>query len=69
LATAAIALAVFSIKGEVNWELGGIMALGSIVGAFFGAKFALNPLAKIWTFRFLVVAIVLELMHMGMQYF
>lgn len=69
LATGAIALAVFSIKDEVNWELGGIMALGSIVGAFFGAKFALNPLAKVWTFRFLVAVIVLELIHMGMQYF
>jgi uncharacterized membrane protein YfcA len=69
LATSAIALAVFSINGEVNWELGGIMALGSIVGAFFGAKFALNPLAKVWTFRFLVTVILLELIHMGMQYF
>ncbi|CAM3727060.1 sulfite exporter TauE/SafE family protein [Polynucleobacter arcticus] len=69
LATAAIALTVFSIKDEVNWELGGIMALGSIVGAFFGAKFSLNPLAKVWTFRFLVAVIVLELIHMGMQYF
>jgi uncharacterized membrane protein YfcA len=68
LATAAIALAVFSIKGEVNWELGGIMALGSIVGAFIGAKFALHQLAKVWTFRFLVAVIVLELIHMGMQY-
>jgi uncharacterized membrane protein YfcA len=69
LATAAIALAIFSIKDEVNWELGGIMALGSIVGAFFGAKFALHQLAKVWTFRFLVAVIVLELIHMGMQYF
>jgi uncharacterized membrane protein YfcA len=69
LATAAIALAIFSMKDAVNWELGGIMALGSIVGAFFGAKFALHQLAKVWTFRFLVAVIVLELIHMGMQYF
>lgn len=69
LATSAIALAVFSIKDEVNWEVGGTMALGSIVGGFFGAKFALNPLAKIWTFRFLVTVILLELIHMGMQHF
>ena len=69
LATSAIALAVFSINGEVNWEIGGIMALGSIVGAFLGAKFALNPLAKVWTFRFLVTVILLELIHMGIQHF
>ena len=69
LATSAIALAVFSLKGEVNWEIGGIMALGSIVGAYFGAKLSLNPLAKVWTFRFLVAVILLELIHMGMRYF
>jgi len=67
-ATSAIALAVFTTKGEVNWELGGMMALGSIVGAFFGAKFALHQLAKVWTFRFLAMIILLELIHMGMQY-
>ncbi|OZB49092.1 MAG: hypothetical protein B7X60_02230 [Polynucleobacter sp. 39-45-136] len=30
LVTSAIALTSFSIKGEVNWEVGGLMALGSI---------------------------------------
>ena len=69
LATSAIALTVFSLNGEVNWEIGGIMALGSIVGAFLGAKFALNPLAKVWTFRFLVTVILLELIHMGVAHF
>jgi len=69
LATSAIALAIFSINDEVNWEIGGIMALGSMLGAFLGAKFALNPLAKVWTFRFLVMVILLELIHMGMQHF
>jgi len=69
LATSAIALALFSAKGEVNWEIGSIMALGSIAGGFFGAKFALIPLAKVWTFRFLVTVILLELIHMGVQHF
>jgi uncharacterized membrane protein YfcA len=69
LATSAIALALFSVKGEVNWEIGSIMALGSIAGAYLGAKFALHQLAKVWTFRFLVTVILLELIHMGMQYF
>jgi hypothetical protein len=69
LATSAIALAVFSINGEVNWEIGGIMALGSIAGGFLGAKFALNPLAKVWTFRFLVTVILLELIQMGVAHF
>lgn len=69
LVTSAIALTSFSIKGEVNWEVGGLMALGSIAGAFLGARLSLNPLAKAWTFRFLVAVILLELIHLGIQYF
>ena len=69
LATSVIALALFSAKGVVNWEIGGIMALGSIAGAYLGAKLSLNPQAKTWTFRLLVAVILLELIHMGMQYF
>lgn len=69
LVTSMIALASFSIKGEVNWEIGGFMALGSILGAFLGAKLSLNPLAKVWTFRFLVAIILLELIHLGIQYY
>lgn len=69
LATSAVALASFSIQGEVNWEIGSIMAIGSVAGAFLGAKLSLNPLAKVWTFRFLVTVIVLELIHMGIQYY
>ena len=69
LVTSTIALASFSIKGEVNWEIGGVMALGSVLGAFLGAKLSLNPLAKVWTFRFLVAIILLELIHLGIQYY
>lgn len=69
LVTSMIALVSFSIEGDVNWEIGGVMAVGSIVGAFLGAKLSLNPVAKIWTFRFLVAVILLELIHMGIQYF
>jgi uncharacterized membrane protein YfcA len=68
LVTSAIALSVFARNGEVNWEIGGVMALGAMIGGLIGARFALNPIAKIWTFRFLVSIIFLELVHIGMQY-
>ena len=45
------------------------MAAGSVAGGFLGAKVALNPLAKVWTFRFLVAVILLELVHMGIAYY
>lgn len=66
--TSAIALSVFARNGEVNWEIGGVMAVGAVLGGLIGARFALNPIAKVWTFRFLVIIISLELIHIGMQY-
>jgi uncharacterized membrane protein YfcA len=67
-ATSAIALSVFAVNGEVNWEIGGVMALGAVLGGLIGARFALNPIAKVWTFRMLVIIIFLELVHIGIQY-
>ena len=68
-ATSAIALGVFARNGEVNWEIGGVMAIGAVLGGLIGARFALNPISKVWTFRVLVTIIFLELVHIGFQYF
>ena len=68
LSTSVIALGSFAWGGHVNWELGGLMGIGAVIGGFLGAKVALNPSAKVWTFRFLVAIILLELVHMGTQY-
>jgi uncharacterized membrane protein YfcA len=67
-ATSVIALGVFARNGEVNWEVGGVMAIGAVLGGLLGARFSLNPIAKVWTFRFLVIIISLELVHIGIQY-
>lgn len=69
LATSLIALSIFSWEGDVNWEIGGIMAIGGVAGGYLGARVALNSVAKVWTFRLLVTVILLELVHMGIQYF
>lgn len=65
LFTSGFSLAVMAIDGIVNWEVGGIMAIGSIAGGYIGAKFSMHPLAKIWTYRLLVVIISLELVHIA----
>lgn len=61
--TSGFSLAVMAIEGYVNWEIGGIMATGSVAGGYMGAKFSMHPLAKTWTYRLLVVIICLELAH------
>ena len=64
-----ISLVVFAIDGNVDWRLGGFLAIGSLIGGYVGARFAMHELAKKWTFRFLVGIIVLELIHMAVMYF
>ena len=66
--TSAMAISLFALDGQIDWTIGLLMGLGSIVGAYFGAKLALHPLAKIWAFRLLVTVIVLELIQMGLKY-
>lgn len=61
LVTSGVSLAVMGFDGDVNWKLGLVMAVGSILGGYIGAKFSMHPLAKIWTYRLLVTIISLEL--------
>lgn len=63
-----LSLVVMALEGNVNWAIGGVMALGSILGGYIGARFAMHEVAKIWTYRFLVAIISLELLHMSVLY-
>jgi len=66
--TSAIALVIFSIDGNVDWKIGSLMAIGAIGGGFIGARVAMMPMAKVWTFRLLVTIILLEVLQMGIGY-
>ncbi|MDI9818317.1 MULTISPECIES: sulfite exporter TauE/SafE family protein [unclassified Legionella] len=59
-----IALIFFATHGHINWEYGIVMALGSIAGGAAGAKVAMFPWAKIWTYRILIFIILIELVHL-----
>lgn len=66
--TTAIAIAMFASDGEMRFAEGGVLAAGSIVGGYFGARLSSHPSAHRWAFRLLVLAILLELLHLGWQY-
>ncbi len=66
--TTVIPIALFGGAGEIAWAEGGVLAAGSVVGGHIGARLSLQPLARVWAFRILVVAIVLELAHLGWHY-
>jgi uncharacterized membrane protein YfcA len=46
LITTGLSLLVMEFDGAVDWRLGLIMAVGSILGGYIGAKFSMHPLAK-----------------------
>jgi len=65
----AIAIAVFTWRGHIDWTVGAVMAAGSIAGGLIGAKLATSPAARVWIFRLLVAVILAELAHLVFHYF
>ena len=57
-------LLIFYEEHEVNWKIGGILAAGSMVGGWFGAKMASKEWAKTWIYRALLIVILGELIHL-----
>lgn len=55
----ALALAVFAWQGLVDWKIGGIMAVGQMIGGYLTAHYASRfPQANEWAHRVLVVVVI-----------
>lgn len=67
--TTLIAMLVFAYKGDIDWAIGVIMSVGSVVGAWLGARVATSPGAKKSVYYLLVVVISAELVHLSWHYF
>ena len=57
-------LLVFYVEDEMNWRVGLLLSVGSIVGSSAGGLLATKAWAKVWVFRLLVVVILAELTQM-----
>lgn len=66
--TSLVAVVLFALDGDIDWEVGAVLALGSIVGGLLGARLASAEAAKVWVYRILVVVIVGELAHLTIHY-
>ncbi len=54
-----LALAFYAWKGLVDWQLGGLMAIGQTIGGFLTATFAGRyPKANVWAYWLLVVVVI-----------
>jgi uncharacterized membrane protein YfcA len=68
VATTLVPILMFAGHGSINWPEGLIMSAGSIGGGYIGARLTMHERAKFWVFRILVVVLVLEVIHLGVQY-
>ena len=57
-------LLVFDVEGEMNWRVGLLLSVGSIVGSWAGGLLATKEWAKVWVFRLLVVVILAEIVQL-----
>lgn len=62
-------LLIFYEHHEVNWQLGGLLAMGSLFGGWVGASIASKEWAKIWVYRTLVIIILAEILHLAYKFF
>lgn len=63
-----VAMVVFAARGDIDWVLGGVLSLGSVVGGMMGARLSLSANAKRYVFVLLVLAISAELVQLVWHY-
>jgi uncharacterized membrane protein YfcA len=68
-AATVVAFALFAAKGNIDWANGAMLSIGSVGGSYVGVRVAQFATAKVWVFRILAAVILLELVHVGIQYF
>lgn len=55
----------FHYRGMVNWQAGGILAIGQVIGGYFTAHFASKYEGiEIWAYRILVMIVILVLLKL-----
>jgi len=60
---------MFYGHSDVNWEIGGLLAIGGLFGGWAGAKIASKEWAKIWIYRGLVFIVIGEILHLVYRFF
>ncbi|HXP07363.1 MAG TPA: sulfite exporter TauE/SafE family protein [Acidobacteriaceae bacterium] len=63
-----VPVVLFAGHGSIHWPMGLTMSAGSMCGGYLGARLTMHAQAKVWIFRILVVVLVLEIIHLGIQY-
>lgn len=66
--TTLVPILMFADAGDIRWTEGILMSAGSIAGGHLGARLTMQERAKFWVFRILVAVLLLEIVHLGIEY-
>jgi hypothetical protein len=66
--TTLVPILMFAGNGSIRWPEGLVMSAGSIAGGYIGARLTMHERAKYWIFRILVAVLILEIVHLSIQY-
>ena len=66
--TTLVPILMFAGHGSIHWPEGLVMSAGSIAGGYIGARLTMHERAKYWIFRILIAVLVLEIVHLSIQY-
>jgi len=66
--TTLVPILMFAGDGNIRWGEGLVMSAGSIAGGYIGARLTMHERAKYWIFRILVAVLILEIVHLSIQY-
>jgi uncharacterized membrane protein YfcA len=65
---AIVPMAIFLYKGSIDWRVGAVAGVGSVLGGYLGARFASSPGAKRYVFYLLVTVLSAELANLVLHY-
>ncbi|UYN93125.1 MAG: sulfite exporter TauE/SafE family protein [Enhydrobacter sp.] len=63
-----VAMLVFASHGDIDWAVGAVLGLGSLVGGYLGARLTMAPRAQKYVFALLVLVISGEVVHLTVHY-
>jgi uncharacterized membrane protein YfcA len=66
--TTAVAMLIFASHGSIDWRLGAVLGVGSIIGGLLGSRLAVSEQARRWIVGLLIFVIVGELIQLSIRY-
>jgi uncharacterized membrane protein YfcA len=59
-----VSLCIFLYDGNIEWQAGIGLSIGSIIGSYVGSRFAMIETSRIWVFRIIKIILAFEIVSL-----